>query len=245
MSLGSLSKIEQSMLLQIISDCAYCTSLEKVQDIAFKVGDLLQSANIVFLSAGLDFQKGLPAIQEVNISYPTEWTSMYKSQNFIDVDPVINVRRSGLLYWKDIYRELPPTGEFYSQAKSFGLSSGFSHILVGNNTFGLMSVADDKLRNSRRSRNIINTIAPHFHQLIARLLRKQSYQKLPRLTSREREVLLWVMDGKSNWEISVILSIGQESVKDYIAKIFRKLNASNRAHAVAIALQYDLLLPFV
>jgi DNA-binding CsgD family transcriptional regulator len=51
------------------------------------------------------------------------------------------------------------------------------------------------------------------------------------------------MEGKTNWEISVILGISQESIKDYMTNILQKLDASNRAHAVAIALQNDLLLP--
>lgn len=49
------------------------------------------------------------------------------------------------------------------------------------------------------------------------------------------------MEGKTNWEISVILGIGQESIKGHVAHILHKLDASNRAHAVAIALQNDLL----
>lgn len=67
---------------------------------------------------------------------------------------------------------------------------------------------------------------------------------MPRLTPRESEVLLWAMEGKSNWEISVILGISQESIKGHIANTLHKLDASNRAHAVAIALQSNLLFPF-
>lgn len=153
-------------------------------------------------------------------------------------------RQTGLLYWEDIYRKIPPDQEFYSQAKSFGLANGFSHIISNQQIFGLMSVAGGELVNSSRSRTIINNLAPHFHQLAQYLTHKKARDNIPGLTPREREVLLWAMDGKSNWEISVILGIGQESIKGHIANILRKLDASNRAHAVAIALQYNLLFPF-
>jgi LuxR family transcriptional regulator, quorum-sensing system regulator CviR len=238
-----LSKAELASLLEIIADCVTCASIEKLYDITSKVKELLQSGNIVFLSSRLDLPSEPQAIQEINISYPTEWADIYRSQNFVQVDPIVSTGRTGLLYWSDVYRQSPPGREFYAQAESFGLSNGFSHIHADKNVFGLMSIADKKLRNSKRSRIILNTLAPHFHQLIAKLLHQKACQRVPKLTPREREVLLWAMVGKSNWEISVILGISQESIKGHIANILRKLDATNRAHAVAIALQYDLLLP--
>lgn len=237
-----LSKAELASLLEIISDCVYCTSIEKLYDIVNKVGNLLQSGNIVFLSSRLAFPSEPRVIEEINISYPAEWADIYRSQNFVQVDPIISTGLSGLLYWKDVYRQSPPGREFYAQAESFGLSNGFSHIHADKHLFGLMSIADKKLRNSERNRVILNAIAPHFHQLIAKLVHEKACQQLPKLTPREREVLLWAMEGKSNWEISVILGISHESIKGHIANILSKLDASNRAHAVAIALQYDLLL---
>lgn len=61
------------------------------------------------------------------------------------------------------------------------------------------------------------------------------------LTNREKDVMQWIMEGKTNWEISMILSIGEETVKDYISNIFKKLNAVNRAHAVAIACKENIM----
>ena len=241
--MDGLSKKELTILLEIISSCVSCTSLEEFRRIVNKAGDLLQSGNIVFLSSRIDFKREPSAIKEINISYPTEWTDIYRSQGFVKVDPITNVDRSGLFYWKDVYREFPPDKAFLSQAKSFGLSNGFSHIIANKNVYGLMSLADTTLTKSARNRAIINNIAPHFHQLAAKLVHQKVCQTIPRITPREREVLLWTMEGKTNWEISVILGISQESIKDYMTNILHKLDASNRAHAVAIALQNDLLLP--
>ncbi len=57
-----------------------------------------------------------------------------------------------------------------------------------------------------------------------------------RLTDRENEILRWVMEGKSTWDIAQILNITERTVKFHVDKIMKKLNAVNRAHAVAIAL---------
>lgn len=237
----ALSKRELTALLEIISDCTNCESIETFYTIAPKIGNLLQSDHIVFLSSKKDFSSTPISIQEINVSYPAEWTDIYRSQNYTEIDPIITLGQTGLLYWKDIYDNIPPNQEFYSQAKSFGLANGFSHIISNQQMFGLLSVAGDGIVNSSRNRVILNNLAPHFHQLVQYLTHKQAKENIPKLTAREREVLLWAMEGKSNWEISVILGISQESIKGHIANILRKLDATNRAHAVAIALQYNLL----
>jgi len=58
-----------------------------------------------------------------------------------------------------------------------------------------------------------------------------------RLTTRENEILDWVMKGKSTWDIAKILAISESTVKFHIDHIMKKFKAVNRAHAVAIALQ--------
>lgn len=55
------------------------------------------------------------------------------------------------------------------------------------------------------------------------------------LTRREIEILSWTARGKSRKEVSVLLSLSENTVKDYYEKIQRKLNAANKTHAVSIA----------
>jgi transcriptional regulator EpsA len=52
-------------------------------------------------------------------------------------------------------------------------------------------------------------------------------------TEREFEILNWIALGKTNPEIASILEISLFTVKNHIQCIFRKLNVSNRAQAVA------------
>lgn len=48
---------------------------------------------------------------------------------------------------------------------------------------------------------------------------------------------MWVAEGKSAWEIGVILKITKRTVDEHVQAAARKLNASTRAHAVAIAIK--------
>lgn len=61
------------------------------------------------------------------------------------------------------------------------------------------------------------------------------------ITEREREILTWVRDGKSNVEIGLVLGISALTVKNHVQKILRKLGASNRAQAVARAIAIRLI----
>ncbi len=61
------------------------------------------------------------------------------------------------------------------------------------------------------------------------------------LTERELEVLGGMCEGRSNAEIGRALFLSEDTVKTHARRLFRKLNASDRAHAVAIALRRGLV----
>jgi DNA-binding CsgD family transcriptional regulator len=62
-----------------------------------------------------------------------------------------------------------------------------------------------------------------------------------RLTKREMEVLRHVAGGNTHSEIGKALNISEQTVKNHMSLIMRKLGANNKAHAVVLALQYGLL----
>jgi LuxR family quorum sensing-dependent transcriptional regulator len=64
---------------------------------------------------------------------------------------------------------------------------------------------------------------------------------VPPITVREREVLTWTALGKSAWEVGEILSISKRTVDKHVQTAFRKLGASNKVHAVAIALRDGII----
>lgn len=58
-----------------------------------------------------------------------------------------------------------------------------------------------------------------------------------RLTPREREVLALLSEGRPNKEIARHLDLREITVKYHLKNIYRKLNVSNRAQAVKMALE--------
>jgi DNA-binding CsgD family transcriptional regulator len=61
------------------------------------------------------------------------------------------------------------------------------------------------------------------------------------LSKRQREVLEWIAAGKTDWEIAAILRISRRAVKFHLDHVRKKLNATNRAHAVARAISLGLI----
>ncbi|MGQ0465784.1 MAG: response regulator transcription factor [Sporichthyaceae bacterium] len=61
------------------------------------------------------------------------------------------------------------------------------------------------------------------------------------LTDRELEVLSGMCEGQSNAEIGRALFLSEDTVKTHARRLFRKLGAADRAHAVAIALRRGLV----
>jgi transcriptional regulator EpsA len=57
---------------------------------------------------------------------------------------------------------------------------------------------------------------------------------IQQLSSREKEVLHWVSEGKSNEEIGLILDISHNTVKNHLKRVFAKLGVSARSQAVRL-----------
>ena len=51
------------------------------------------------------------------------------------------------------------------------------------------------------------------------------------LTDRERGILHWLRQSKSNWEIGTILGISHHTVRHHLENIFSKLGVANRMAA--------------
>ncbi len=58
------------------------------------------------------------------------------------------------------------------------------------------------------------------------------------LTSRETQILNYIANGNSNKQIAYILQISEQTIKNHVSNILRKLNANDRAHAVVLAIRH-------
>ncbi len=58
------------------------------------------------------------------------------------------------------------------------------------------------------------------------------------LTCRETQILNYIADGNANKQIAYILQTSEQTIKNHVSNILRKLNANDRAHAVVLAIRH-------
>lgn len=88
---------------------------------------------------------------------------------------------------------------------------------------------------------------PHLHVALVRALpniragQPEAAAAPALLSEREMEILRWLDEGKTNWEISRIFDTSDNTVKNQVRCILIKLKVNNRAQAVAKARELGLV----
>jgi len=77
--------------------------------------------------------------------------------------------------------------------------------------------------------------------LASELVSPRATEKIPALSTREREILGLLANGLSNPEIAARLFISPETVRTHVRNAMAKLEADTRTQAVALALRYALI----
>jgi DNA-binding NarL/FixJ family response regulator len=77
--------------------------------------------------------------------------------------------------------------------------------------------------------------------LATALARRRDAQERLALSTREIEVLRLLRDGLSIPEIAAQMYISYSTAKTYVARVYKKLGATNRAQALMAAVQYGLV----
>jgi DNA-binding CsgD family transcriptional regulator len=106
-------------------------------------------------------------------------------------------------------------------------------------------LAGKKVEKDKRTTAILKYLTPHLAEATKEIftpnLSKHRAVKRMKLTSRELEVLKWIEQGKSTWDVSMILNRSERVIKWHVNNVMKKLSALNRTHAVAIALRHGLI----
>jgi len=102
-------------------------------------------------------------------------------------------------------------------------------------------------RPRARQAHFFRLLLPTLHLTLLRLSQHSAQQRQQQggalarpISAREREILYWVREGKSNEEIGLILGISGLTVKNHLQRLYRLLGVSNRAHAIARGMALQL-----
>ena len=198
---------------------------------------------------------GIPHAQQrfedvmLAVRVPPEWFKIYLDENYAAIDPVIRQfrRTSRPFVWRsapyDPERE-PRAAELVRRVTEFGLAEGLCVPVFGpSGCEGGVWMGGEQPDLSERSRPLLHLVGLYAFDR-ARLLRQPPRApERRRLTAREREILVWIATGKSDWEIGEILTLSRRTVAKHSQTILQKLAAANRTQAVAIALRENIIAP--
>ena len=79
------------------------------------------------------------------------------------------------------------------------------------------------------------------HQFQELSWRSEAEAFISPLTPREMEILNYIAQGYLNKEIAVKLGISEQTIKNHVTSILRKLNANARTEAVVVAIKQGLI----
>lgn len=88
-----------------------------------------------------------------------------------------------------------------------------------------------------RHLDVLRQLTPLLHQVLCRVIDNHGTQNrfitdLATLTEREREVLRWLMLGKTNRQISLLGAMSENTVKHHLTSSFSKLQVENRSQLI-------------
>lgn len=256
MSLEAIKELTKKDFIAVLEFVNSCLSVSDEEHLCDLIGNIKLFVPHDFATCGVaKVENGALSnvIDIVNVSYPEEWMALYIKNNFCIIDPIARTHFSSFKpqIWSKTYQRYPDVdSKFLSMAQDFGLSEGVTYGVMepGSSIGSLFSFAGPSPKLSHRHIIFLELIVPHLHQALIRILQekkkreilKESGIALP-LSFREEEILNWLKLGKTNWEISVILNISERTVKFHVRNIMRKLNAVTRGHAVAKAIELEII----
>ena len=109
---------------------------------------------------------------------------------------------------------------------------------------GDASATSHPLSFSPRGQFVLHLVRPHFgraRELLTPTISVDQPSVAIDLTPREREVLYWVSEGKTNGQIGVILNASARTIQKHLEHIFQKLGVETRTSATVRAIEMGLL----
>lgn len=192
-----------------------------------------------------------PGAREIHSSgWNPEWERKYLERRYAEVDPVPNSVNSTNepYFWRDLTPRTPrgsrALGVMEEARSEFRMHDGFCIPIHGlDGIAGLVSVATEEAAwtISRRDQAALHLVGLYAYEAVRRIKRPRPRGAPVRLSPREADCIRWVAEGKTTWEIGVILGVSHETVRTYLKSAARKLDTRSQAHLVARAHRLGLV----
>ncbi|HEY0107481.1 MAG TPA: LuxR family transcriptional regulator [Rhizomicrobium sp.] len=174
-------------------------------------------------------------------TWPQEWLYRWLTQNYLRADPIIRKLRvqNRPMRWNSAAPAVAdaPGQRILKEASEFRMNAGFAVPAYSREGLVVVSIGTEHYELGKSEELCLHLSTIYFHAKLERLRARNIVPpRQSRLAPRERECLTWVAAGKTDWEISQILKIAEQTVHEYVQNALIKLKATTRAQAVANAI---------
>lgn len=174
-------------------------------------------------------------------NYPVAWRDEFTHYSYYSDDPtrVACAMTAQPFLWAGVsglIRLTPRQQRFMQAARARGLASGYTvPIHVPGRVSGSVNLAPPPECELRRDMlPAAHHVAVFTFEAARRIAEQDAAMRLPpvELTSRQREVVQLVAQGKSNWATGQILGIAERTVKEHVHEAMLQYGVSSRAELV-------------
>lgn len=237
-------------LLRLIQENQRVNSVDELQTLLTSIGNELNHESFLF---GLYLEESMEEEADVlNLINPRAWSEQYAESGYAHHDPVARYCMNHVLpiNWDHVDKSERIGREIFEEARLNDLRKGFSVPFHGlNGEFGCMSFAtsdgrhydkmDEQILLAQLVTPLITENIAHFHPQL------HSTAPARLLTARELQCLTWAAEGKSTWEIAVIIGCSERTAKFHLNNAAKKLGAVNRYQAITKAILRGYIQPQV
>lgn len=232
----------------ILEEIAGVTEADSIPALLQRIAAAYGMKTLAYLGTGTLDRKDRAREPYFAATYSAEWVEHYRTQNYLRIDPAIQIglRRLLPIDWDEFADKDRSLRQFFGEASEFGLGrKGISFPVHGHRgDRALLSASADFSEREwqwahRTAFRQFPVMAAHLHDAVLRT--EGVLRARPRLSPRELECLQWISEGKTVWECGMILGLSPHTVRCYLESARHKLGASSNTHAVSLAMKAGLL----
>ncbi|HKS77034.1 MAG TPA: LuxR family transcriptional regulator [Terriglobales bacterium] len=174
-------------------------------------------------------------------NYPAAWFHHYSEQKFYRIDPVFRRAQGSAspFFWDETLRTTTMTKaekRVLAEATTFGLAHGYTLPIKSSWLPGSLrascSVVPDSQNLETGSYATLKVLAHFLYVSMATACTPATGAPFPELTSRERQCLVLVAQGKDEWTIARILGLSPATVHYHIGRLKRRFQVATGPQAV-------------
>jgi LuxR family quorum-sensing system transcriptional regulator CciR len=176
------------------------------------------------------------------LRYPRDWVEHYSAEGLQNIDPVFMAacRRTEPFQWSEgrfLASLNAPQLRMLAEGREAGIADGVTIPIRGSDALpASCSLVPDMGGVDPENTKLAEAMAIFAHERLRQLYSASVVRETQRLTDRERQCLILVARGKSDWVISSLLGVSENAVNRTIERAKKRMGVATRTQAIVRAL---------